>query len=111
MIPLDVVKYLPSGQSGFLPPSVNEGRKLQVRPLQKDQQTRPRALVSDTHLLRGRGRPGKGVVRRSKMPTDPTRLESGGALSTTGFLDWLLNRTSDVHTKPRVNAPMVVSSC
>lgn len=39
LIPLDVVKYLPSGQSGFLPPSVNEERKLQVRPLQRDQQT------------------------------------------------------------------------
>lgn len=40
------------------------------------------------------------------MLTDPTRLESGGALSTTGPLDRLLNRTSDAHTKPKVNAPM-----
>lgn len=30
MIPLDVVKYSPSGQRGFLPPRVQEGRKLRL---------------------------------------------------------------------------------
>lgn len=60
LIPLDVVKYLPSGQSGFLPPSVNKGRKLQVRPLHKDQQTWPRAPVSDRSRHTSAG--GAGVT-------------------------------------------------
>lgn len=54
-----------------------------------------------------RGRPGKGVVRKldADRPNPPGKW---GALSTTGPLDGLLNRTSDIHKAP-VNAPHVVS--
>lgn len=82
LIPLDVVKYLPSGQGGFLPPGMQEEDSSELGFQTKTSGHCHGLLVSDLsardmRLVSGAGRTRKACGEREQMADRPSHRSGG----------------------------------